>query len=329
MTYGSESSIMGVGNIQGMQLIRIGGTIVQEESSMNKLGLSKREEQVARMLMEGKSNKLIAITLGISEGTVEFHLTSIYSKLEVSSRTEAIVRLGQLGFSLDTSKPSNLGKTPGEETGKHGETPDEIFEENLYDENEQRLFVKANPMDRKKSSPSRNYTVPIILGIVCVLIAVAAVVYFLSMPKKWQGFARECEYPDTNSVGTNIARSNASEDMALGQFGTTDAEPWPAKEGTAVYRNITTPLVEQLYIKLRYSKNSAPSIPILVFLDDEITPRASIYLENQKDWNQFAWTAPILLGKVESGVHTITFSTVGEQYGVADLDKFILSAGSP
>jgi hypothetical protein len=84
-----------------------------------------------------------------------------------------------------------------------------------------------------------------------------------------------------------------------------------------------------LYLKLRYSKNSPPSIPILVYLDDEKTPRASIFPENQKDWNRFSWTDSIFLGSVESGVHTIIFSTVGQKYGVADLDKFVLSAGSP
>jgi DNA-binding NarL/FixJ family response regulator len=35
--------------------------------------LSRREWEVAELLLQGKSNKLIALSLGISERTVEFH----------------------------------------------------------------------------------------------------------------------------------------------------------------------------------------------------------------------------------------------------------------
>ena len=57
--------------------------------------LSSREWQVANLLLEGKSNKLIASSLGISESTVEFHLKNIYAKFQVSSRMELVIKLGQ------------------------------------------------------------------------------------------------------------------------------------------------------------------------------------------------------------------------------------------
>jgi len=57
-------------------------------------GLSKREKEVVKLLLEGKSNKLIASSLHITENTVEFHLKNIYSKTQVSSRTELILKLG-------------------------------------------------------------------------------------------------------------------------------------------------------------------------------------------------------------------------------------------
>jgi len=57
--------------------------------------LSNREWEVAKLLLQGKSNKLIASALGISDRTVEFHLKNIYAKAEVSSRTELILKLGQ------------------------------------------------------------------------------------------------------------------------------------------------------------------------------------------------------------------------------------------
>ena len=51
--------------------------------------LSPREWEVARVLSEGLTNKAIGKKLGISERTVKAHLTAIFSKLEVSDRTQA------------------------------------------------------------------------------------------------------------------------------------------------------------------------------------------------------------------------------------------------
>jgi DNA-binding NarL/FixJ family response regulator len=61
--------------------------------------LSPREIEVLRMMAEGLGNKEIAWRLKISEHTVKFHISSIFTKLDVSSRTEAVtlgVRLGMI-----------------------------------------------------------------------------------------------------------------------------------------------------------------------------------------------------------------------------------------
>ena len=52
--------------------------------------LTPREIEVLGMLAEGLGNKTIARRLGISEHTVKFHVSSIFTKLNVSSRTEAV-----------------------------------------------------------------------------------------------------------------------------------------------------------------------------------------------------------------------------------------------
>jgi len=52
--------------------------------------LTPREVEVLGMLAEGQSNKAIAHRLSISEHTVKFHVTSIMSKLNAGSRTEAV-----------------------------------------------------------------------------------------------------------------------------------------------------------------------------------------------------------------------------------------------
>lgn len=52
--------------------------------------LTPREVEVLHMLAEGLGNKSVARRLGISEHTVKFHVGSIFAKLDVSSRTEAV-----------------------------------------------------------------------------------------------------------------------------------------------------------------------------------------------------------------------------------------------
>jgi DNA-binding NarL/FixJ family response regulator len=71
-------------------------------------GLSKRELDVLRALAEGKSNKEIARALWLAQQTVKFHLTSIYRKLDVTSRTQAVnwaYRHGLVELSVDGDGP--------------------------------------------------------------------------------------------------------------------------------------------------------------------------------------------------------------------------------
>jgi NarL family two-component system response regulator YdfI len=59
--------------------------------------LTPREIEVLGLMADGASNKLIAHKLSISEHTVKFHVTSILSKLNAGTRTEAVtlgVRMG-------------------------------------------------------------------------------------------------------------------------------------------------------------------------------------------------------------------------------------------
>ena len=53
-------------------------------------GLSRRESEVLRLLADGLSNRLIAAELIVGEETVKTHLRSIYRKLEVKDRAQAV-----------------------------------------------------------------------------------------------------------------------------------------------------------------------------------------------------------------------------------------------
>lgn len=79
---------------------------------------SEREKEVVALLLQGKSNKQIAFALGIAASTVEYHLKNIYRKLQVSSRTEAVLLLGK---STGDYRIDRLGKSIVEINGEKAE----------------------------------------------------------------------------------------------------------------------------------------------------------------------------------------------------------------
>jgi DNA-binding CsgD family transcriptional regulator len=54
--------------------------------------LTPQETQVLALLVQGHYKKTAADVLGISVNTVSFHLKNIYAKLQVHSKTEAVVK---------------------------------------------------------------------------------------------------------------------------------------------------------------------------------------------------------------------------------------------
>lgn len=65
---------------------------VQEEP------LTEREEQILKLLAEGKSNRAIGQVLYITESTVKSHLKSLFVKLDATSRAEAIALAARRGL---------------------------------------------------------------------------------------------------------------------------------------------------------------------------------------------------------------------------------------
>jgi len=60
--------------------------------------LSEREMEVLRLMATGAANKTIAAQLFISESTVKTHVQSIFQKLDVNDRTEAVTNALQRGI---------------------------------------------------------------------------------------------------------------------------------------------------------------------------------------------------------------------------------------
>jgi DNA-binding NarL/FixJ family response regulator len=84
-----------------------GEVIIQELSSLiestqvetkEDSPLSPRENEILELLSEGFANKEIAYQLSISERTVQFHIKSLFEKLEASSRTDVVIKAIKKGF---------------------------------------------------------------------------------------------------------------------------------------------------------------------------------------------------------------------------------------
>jgi len=70
--------------------------------------LTPREAQVAHQVVRGKTNKEMASLLSVKEKTIKFHLTNLFRKLEVKSKTALIQKFGgpNVSASQDSQRPT-------------------------------------------------------------------------------------------------------------------------------------------------------------------------------------------------------------------------------
>jgi len=73
---------------------------LQSAGDMVLRGLTPRQMDVLRCVIQGKSNKVIARELDVSEGTVKAHLSSVLRALDARNRTEAVYAAAKLGLRL-------------------------------------------------------------------------------------------------------------------------------------------------------------------------------------------------------------------------------------
>lgn len=84
----------------GMRLARrpASATFEKNTAALAALGITQREQEVLALLAAGKSNKEIAQKLGVSPNTVKTQVASLYQKLEVQRRTQAVQKARELAL---------------------------------------------------------------------------------------------------------------------------------------------------------------------------------------------------------------------------------------
>ena len=102
--------------VNAVQTVAEGGTVVKPavtqrllqglENLQNEFSsleqpdpLTERETEILRLMAGGYSNKEIATSLGVAEGTVKNHVSNILSKMGVRDRTRAVLKAFELGLS--------------------------------------------------------------------------------------------------------------------------------------------------------------------------------------------------------------------------------------
>ncbi len=99
--------------LDALRLVLSGGVYVPAESTQasalrprsvtrpEQLGLTLRQADVLKLLVQGKPNKLICRDLRLSEGTVKVHVSAILRALNVRNRTQVVIELARRGVRLD------------------------------------------------------------------------------------------------------------------------------------------------------------------------------------------------------------------------------------
>ena len=76
--------------VAGDEFVAVGNTKAPVTAAQRAVELTPRETEILQSVADGLPNKQIAQQLWLSEQTVKYHLTNLYRKLHVTSRTEAV-----------------------------------------------------------------------------------------------------------------------------------------------------------------------------------------------------------------------------------------------
>lgn len=80
------------GNMKKDKVIEVAAPVSVDQERIKNLGISERELEVLQLISEGLSNFEIGERLFISESTIKTHVSSLFVKLDVKRRTQAVTR---------------------------------------------------------------------------------------------------------------------------------------------------------------------------------------------------------------------------------------------
>lgn len=75
-------------------------SVRNKNATLHDLGLTDRQIEVLGLLVQGMPNKLIARKMNLGEPTVKTHVTACLRALNVGNRTQAVLAVGQLGYTF-------------------------------------------------------------------------------------------------------------------------------------------------------------------------------------------------------------------------------------
>lgn len=192
---------------------------------------SNREIEVLALLLQGKSNKEIAHTLGVSNRTIEAHLSSIYSKLAVTSRTEAVIKLTQMGWSSATDKtlPKEASEAPALDN-RTAQVKDTLAKPLRFSAGKWAVMTLLTALGLIWIFTKQNWLLVPVLGFMA-WIGLAEYLTATSVWKKWisllifiLGFSLLCISPAWLISATPLAKDNAVLDLLQKIFHATSGQ---------------------------------------------------------------------------------------------------------
>ncbi|MCJ7841740.1 response regulator transcription factor [Lederbergia sp. NSJ-179] len=84
--------------LKQLRRVNAGPSTDEGKQNLGDITLTSKEQEILLGVSKGLTNKALAVELYMSQRTIEYHLTKIFSKLKVGSRTEALLKAKEFGL---------------------------------------------------------------------------------------------------------------------------------------------------------------------------------------------------------------------------------------